>query len=63
MNREQEQTVKRRRVPDPHQRTITGGTVHLLWRIVSILLVVSMFLGVVGGGTVLFIFILWLLWH
>ena len=49
MNREQEQTVKRRRVPDPHQRTITGGTVHLLWRIVSILLVVSMFLGVAGG--------------
>ena len=49
MDMEQERTAKRRRAPDPHQRTVTGRVLHLIWRVVSILLVVCLFLGIAGG--------------
>ena len=45
----QEQNVKRKRVPDPRQRTLSGSIVHLLWRVVASLLAVCIFLGIAGG--------------
>ena len=46
---DKEQTMKRKRVPDPHQRTVTGAAVHILWRILSIFLVICLFFGITGG--------------
>ncbi len=46
---EQEKTIKRKKVPDPRQRTLTGTVIHILWRVIATLLVVSLFLGIVGG--------------
>ncbi|MBO4418414.1 MAG: transglycosylase domain-containing protein [Oscillospiraceae bacterium] len=46
MNQEQ---IKRKRVPDPRQRTLTGSVVHLLWRIIASVLAVCIFLGIAGG--------------
>ena len=40
---QKEQTIKRKKVPDPHQRTITGGVVHVLWRMLSAFLAICLF--------------------
>ncbi len=45
----QEERVKRKKVPDPRQRTLSGTVVHLLWRIVASVLAVCLFLGIAGG--------------
>lgn len=45
----QEQSIKRKRVPDPRQRTLSGAVVHLLWRLIASVLVVCAFLGIAGG--------------
>ncbi len=44
-----EQSIKRKKAPDPRQRTLTGSVVHVLWRILAALLAVSVFLGIAGG--------------
>ncbi len=46
---EQEKNIKRRKVPDPRQRTVTGAVLHVLWRIVAALLAVTLFIGIAGG--------------
>ncbi len=46
---DKEQTIKRKKAPDPRQRTVTGGVIHMLWRIVATLLAVTIFLGIAGG--------------
>ena len=49
MKLEQQQTMKRKPVPDPHQHTVSGGVVHLIWRLISIILAVTLFVGIAGG--------------
>lgn len=49
MKLEQQQTIKRKPAPDPHQRTVSGGIIHLIWRVISILLAVTLFVGIAGG--------------
>ncbi|MBR4194221.1 MAG: transglycosylase domain-containing protein [Oscillospiraceae bacterium] len=46
---DKEQTVKRKKAPDPGQRTISGAVVHVLWRVIATLLAVCVFLGIAGG--------------
>ena len=46
---DKEQTIKRRKAPDPRQRTITGTVLHVLWRLLATLLTVCVFLGIAGG--------------
>ncbi len=46
---EQEKSIKRRKVPDPRQRTVTGSVLHVLWRLVAALLAVILFFGIAGG--------------
>ena len=46
---DQEQIIKRKRVPDPRQRTLSGIVVHLLWRIIASVLAVCIFFGIAGG--------------
>ena len=46
---EKEQTIKRKKAPDPHQRTITGAVIHILWRIAAAVLAICLFLGIAGG--------------
>ena len=53
---DKEQTMKRKRVPDPHQRTVTGAAVHILWRILSIFLVICLFFGITGGVAAMRVF-------
>lgn len=45
----QEQDLKRKRIPDPRQRTLSGTVVHLLWRMIASVLVICIFLGVAGA--------------
>ena len=53
---DKELTMKRKRVPDPHQRTVTGAAVHILWRILSIFLVICLFFGITGGVAAMRVF-------
>ena len=53
---DKEQTMKRKRVPDPHQRTVTGAAVHILWRLLSIFLVICLFFGITGGVAAMRVF-------
>ncbi len=46
---DQEQIIKRKRVPDPRQRTLSGTVVHLLWRIIATVLAVCIFFGIAGS--------------
>ena len=46
---DREPALKRRRVPDPRQRTVTGGVLHVLWRVFAAVLMVCLFLGIAGG--------------
>ena len=46
---EQEKTIKRKKAPDPRQRTFTGTVLHLLWRVVASILAICLFLGISGG--------------
>ena len=46
---EQERSIKRKKVPDPRQRTFTGTVIHLLWRVIATILAVCVFLGISGG--------------
>ncbi|MBQ1410590.1 MAG: transglycosylase domain-containing protein [Oscillospiraceae bacterium] len=46
---DQEQLIKRKKVPDPRQRTLSGSIVHLLWRIIASVLAVCIFFGIAGG--------------
>lgn len=46
---DQGSNIKRKKAPDPHQRTVTGTVVHVLWRISAALLCVCLFLGIAGG--------------
>ena len=46
---DQEQIIKRKKVPDPRQRTLSGIVIHLLWRIIASVLAVCIFLGIAGG--------------
>ena len=46
---EHEQSSKRKKAPDPRQRTLTGAVVHVLWRVTAALLAVCVFLGIAGG--------------
>ncbi len=41
--------LTQRKVRDPGQRTVTGNLVHLLWRLVSGLLIVALTLAIIGG--------------
>ena len=41
--------TKHRRVRDPKQRTITGGLVHFLWRVICFVLVIAVTFGIIGG--------------
>ena len=45
----QNSSLKRKRVRDPHQRTITGRIVHFIWILVSVSLLISMTVGISGG--------------
>lgn len=49
MNREFHKTKRRGRIRDPHQRTVSGGLVHILWRLLSIALIVLLTFGIIGG--------------
>ena len=46
---DQEQTIKRKKAPDPRQRTVTGLVLHTLWRLVSAFLTICVFVGIAGG--------------
>ncbi len=46
---DKEQIIKRKKAPDPHQRTVSGAVIHVLWRIVAALLAITVFLGIAGG--------------
>ena len=46
---QQENKRKRRRVRDPKQRTISGGIVHFLWRVVCVVMVIVLTFGIIGG--------------
>ena len=46
---DKEQTIKRKKAPDPRQRTFSGAVAHVLWRILSAVLAVCVFLGIAGG--------------
>ena len=51
MNKEmnKDRMIKRKKAPDPHQRTITAGVFHVIWRTLAGLLAVLVFFGIAGG--------------
>ena len=44
-----EQKKQERKVWDLPQRTLTGNVVHIIWRIISTLLVIALTIGLIGG--------------
>ena len=53
---DKEVTMKRKKAPDPHQRTVTGAVIHVLWRILAAVLAVCLFLGISGGVAAIRVF-------
>lgn len=53
---DKEVTMKRKKAPDPHQRTFTGAVIHVLWRILAAVLAVCLFLGISGGVAAIRVF-------
>ena len=41
--------VKRKKIPDPRQRTFSGNVVHILWRLICAALIVVLTVGIIGG--------------
>ena len=48
-NMRKENDLKRKKVRDPHQRTITGRIVHFLWILVAACMLLTMTVGISGG--------------
>lgn len=44
--------LNERKVPDPFQRTLTGGIAHFLWSVIAGLLLVGVTFGIIGGVAV-----------
>ena len=42
-------SLKRKKVRDPHQRTVTGRIIHVVWLFVAAAMLISATLGIGGG--------------